>query len=309
MVLSINDYTILYQKKQRIKGGFPSAQADRPAKNAVMKQKLFFLPWIAVLLILMLTSAALAIEPDALAGEGKDAVFGTENVSSLSDETPIGDLCADAARFAADADIAVLNSGDIGGNLLGGTITYADCLRIFNEDRVLAVATVSPAELKDLLEIGVSRIVMDSEEMTDREASAWGGFPQISGFDFEYDVSSLPGSRIRWIRIDGNRLDLTDSTPSLRLCATEYFLSGGWDSAPVEAESLPVTLSEALFRYIESEGTISPPPGSDRIFTGGSKDNGIFDSLGISPLFLFIAVLIFGAVRSWRFKEHYDFKR
>ena len=258
---------------------------------------------IFLLLTSLLMAPVSALEDTAVAGTGTDAFYGNESISALSGETGIGGLCADAARTTSGADIALLNSGDIGGNLVGGEITYGDCKRIFNEDRTLAVITVSPARLKDILEVGVSHIVMNEEEMIDREVSAWGGFPQISGFEFSYDVAALAGSRVHEITMDGVVLDLTDSTTQITLCATEYMLSGGWGYGEAGGgEPVGCTLSEALFRHIRREGTVTPPTSLDRIRSRGSKDGSIWDSLKVTPLLLVIALLIYGGGRTW----HYD---
>jgi len=268
--------------------------------------------WIAVLLFLclpVLAGTGWALSDDEIAGQCAEAAYGTEDNRYLSAEVSVGSLAADGALYASGADIAIVNSGDLGRNLPGGTVTYEDCRVVFMEDRTLAVVTVSPAELRDLLEVGVSRIVMDDEQMTDREASAWGGFPQIGGFEFEYDVSSLPGGRIRWIRINGEKLDLTDNTPGLTLCATGYMLQGGWDYPVSGGEDLETTLSEALFSYIQARGTVSPPGTGERIIAVGSKDEALLDAMHISPVLLLVAVLLFGTVRSRRFKKYYDFER
>lgn len=260
----------------------------------------------ALLLSALLVLPAWALEDTAVAGTGTDAFYGNESIHALSGETEVGGLCADAARAVSGADIAIVNSGDVGGNLTGGEITYADCKRILNEDRALAVVTVTPAKLRDILEIGVSHIVMDGEEMIDREQSAWGGFPQISGFEFDYDVAAQPGGRIHGIRMNGTALDLTDTATEITLCAAEHMLSGGWDYYDMGGgESVGVTLSQALFRYIEEEGTVSPPDKAERINSRGSKDNSIWSNLKVAPLLLLIAVVIYGGGyrRVRRFEE------
>lgn len=267
---------------------------------ALMKRMVLFL--LAALLFAM---PVCALDDTAIAGTGTDAFYGNENIDALSDETSIGDLCADAARTVSGADIAILNSGDMGGNLIGGEITYADCKRIFNEDRTLATVTITPAKLKDILEIGVSHIVLNEEEMIDREESAWGGFPQISGFEFDYDVGVLVGNRVHEVRIDGVIIDLTDATTEITLCATEYMLSGGWGYSDIGGGNrVEYTLSEALFRHIEREEVVSPPTSLKRVNSRGSKDNSIWDSLKVTPLLLLIAVLVFAGGRGWRFKEY-----
>lgn len=253
----------------------------------------------------LLVTPVCALDDAAVAGSGTEVFYGNESIDALSSETSIGDLCADAARAVSGADIAILNSGDIGGNLIGGDITYADCRRIFNEDRTLVTVTVTPAKLKDILEVGVSHIVINEEEMIDREESAWGGFPQISGFEFDYDVGVLVGNRVHEVRIDGVVQDLTDSTTEITLCVTEYMLSGGWGYANMgEGDRVEYTLSEALFHHIEREEVVSPPTSLDRVNSRGSKDNSIWDSLKVTPLLLLIALLVFAGGRGWRFKQY-----
>lgn len=269
----------------------------------------------AIILLLLfcfagMCSEALAVDDDAIAGKLSDAFFGTENNSSLSAETQIGDLAADAALFAAEADIALICGGNLGRNILGGDAAYSDCRAVFKEDKRLAVVSVSPAELKDILEVGVSHIVLNDEELIDREASAWGGFPQIAGFELEYDASSLPGGRIRWIRINGQKLDTADNAARLSLCVSEDMLNGQWGYPAMSGGAvLNITYSEALFSYIQSHSDVTPSNTDSRIFSCGSKDNNLLESMHIAPLLLLIAVFIFGAVRSRSFKKHYDFKR
>ena len=257
-----------------------------------------------------MTASCLALDDTAVAGQGMDTYYGTETQDGLSGETAIGDLCADAARWASGADIAILCSGDIGGNLIGGDITYGDCKRVFYEDKALAVVEVTPAQLKDILETGVSHMTLSEEEMIDREASAWGGFPQISGFEFSYDVAAMVGNRVHEIRMDGVVLDLTDASTLLKLCATAEMLSGGWEYRDMGGGGeVGMALSEALFHYIEAQETVTPPAELQRIIPRGSKDDSLWNNLKVTPLLLVIAILVFAGGRKWRYKQYHDFNR
>ncbi len=265
---------------------------------------------LCAVFILRMTAPCLALEDTAVAGQGMNTYYGTESQDCLSSETAIGDLCADAARWASGADIAILCSGDIGGNLIGGDITYGDCSRVFYDDKSLAVVEITPAQLKDLLETGVAHMTMDEEQMIDREASAWGGFPQISGFEFSYDVAAMVGNRVHEIRLDGVVLDLTDVTTPLKLCATADMLSGGWSYRDMGGgEEVGMTLSEALFYYIQEQETITPPTELQRITPRGSKDDSLWNNLKVTPLLLVIAILVFAGGRKWRYKQYHDFNR
>lgn len=235
-----------------------------------------------------------------------DILVGSGEMDSRLEETPLGSAVADAACFVSDADISIIHGGIISANLRGGDATYADCKGIFHEDSPLYAVTVSPRELRDILEFCVSQAQVTREEYLDREKSKFDCFPQISGFSFLYDLSAPSGNRVVWIQYDGEELDLTDDTSEILLCTTEPILSG----AGIQGyNSVSDTVSTALFSYIEAYDGPVQQPQTDRIQTRGSNESGLFASLGLSPLLLLVALVCFGAVGSYPFKKYYDFKR
>ena len=274
-----------------------------------MRKRVFFVVFTTLLACAMLLPAAAGgYSGEDFAGNNETMLFAVDTPGALSSETSLGSAVADAARFASGADIAIVNGGNFCANLPGGGIHYSDCLSVFAEDRDLATVLISPSELKELLETGVSRVVITKEEYIDHENSEFEGFPQISGFTFMYDLSAPVGERIVWIKMDGKKLDLQSTAADITLCATDHMLSGGWGYPVHPAQPTGYTLSTALFEYIQESGTLKTS-GTLRIQTRGSNESHLFAILEVSPWMLLLAVICFAAVGGYKLKPFYDFGR
>ncbi len=90
-------------------------------------------------------------------------------------ETNLGDLCSDAIRTAAGADVAVMNGGGIRADMKAGEITYGDVLSVFPFGNHLRTIEVTGQQLLDMLELSVSKSPEEN-----------GGFLQVSGLSFTY---------------------------------------------------------------------------------------------------------------------------
>jgi 5''-nucleotidase/2'',3''-cyclic phosphodiesterase and related esterases len=93
-------------------------------------------------------------------------------------ETNLGDLCADALRTAAGADIAIMNGGGIKKNIAAGDVTYANIIDVFPYNNQLCVIDVTGQQLLDALEWGAHLLTAEN-----------GGFLQVSGIEFQIDVT------------------------------------------------------------------------------------------------------------------------
>lgn len=227
---------------------------------------------------------------------------------SLTDESVMGDACADAVRIAANADFAIVPGGAFRANLEPKPCTFADvCAVLAEPEEPLAVATLTASELAAMLEAGVSHIVLDEKESVDRESSAFGGFPQVSGFTFTYDASAHPGERIMHIRADGGELDLTDESVFYTVAAPESLFRGAYGYPEHEARSVGKTLAEALADYIAA-GTGDGYTGEGRITAVGCTDYNIVNHF---PLVLCVlaAIVIWLGARLWKFKYSDRFTR
>lgn len=113
-------------------------------------------------------------------------------------ETAIGNLCADAYRYAANADIAIINGGGIRADLPKGEITYADILNIFPFEDSLCVVEVTGEELLDVLEMSCKDVEKDASDANGTVGES-GGFLQVSGVRFSVDTT-VPSS----VQLDAN---------------------------------------------------------------------------------------------------------
>ena len=157
-------------------------------------------------------------------------------------ESMIGNVITDAMRVTYGTDVAITNSGGIRADLTcpneenpddycpagtePNTITRGQVLSVLPFGNVVATVDVTGAELKEMLEVGVSSMP---------EAS--GGFPQVSGFCFTYDITAEPGSRVTGAvrqaadgSCTGEALDLTEG--ATYTLATNDFTASGGDGYP-----------------------------------------------------------------------------
>ena len=95
-----------------------------------------------------------------------------------SEETSLGDLCADAFRVCLGTEIAMLGGGSLRKNLPAGEIRYDDIFNVFPFNNVCCTASLTGAQILDALEYGVADY-----------PTAFGGFPHVSGLTFEFDPS------------------------------------------------------------------------------------------------------------------------
>jgi len=182
-----------------------------------------------------------------------------------------GNVVTDAMRFTYETDFALTNSGGLRADLTCPTtdnpsdfcpaftgspfpITRGQVLGVLPFGNVAATLAISGAELKTMLENGVSRI-----------PAADGRFPQVSGLCFTYDASAAAGSRVTEVvrqaadgSCTGAAVDLGASA-SYTLVTNDFTAAGG-DGYPVFTSRITTrdTLDQVVADYIERIGTISP---------------------------------------------------
>ena len=93
-------------------------------------------------------------------------------------ETNLGDLCADACRYAMNADIGYVNGGGIRADILKGDITLNDLLNVFPFNNTMVLAEVSGQTIKDMMEMAM---MLWPEEN--------GSFPHLSGLTFSVNTA------------------------------------------------------------------------------------------------------------------------
>ena len=97
-------------------------------------------------------------------------------------ETNLGNLCADAVRYAMDADVGYMNGGGLRAAIQNGDITFNDLLSVFPFNNTVVLAEVSGQTLKDMMEMAV--MSWPNED---------GSFPHLSGITFSVN-KAIPSS-------------------------------------------------------------------------------------------------------------------
>ncbi len=154
----------------------------------------------------------------------------TGNRLIRSQETNLGDLCADAYRKLLGADVAVVNGGGIRADIPAGDITYNDIISVHPFGNSACVIEATGQEILDLLEM-----------MARSTPEECGGFEQVSGMSYEihtYIPSSVQTDdkdifqgvtgeyRVKNVMIGGDPIDL-DKTYTL--ASHNYLIKNGGD--------------------------------------------------------------------------------
>lgn len=98
-------------------------------------------------------------------------------------ETNLGNLVADAYRWAMGADVALINGGGIRADIPAGDITYSSLLNVQPFGNELCLVAASGQEILDALEVGAMRYPESS-----------GGLLQVSGL--AYTINSAVSSSV-----------------------------------------------------------------------------------------------------------------
>jgi len=180
-----------------------------------------------------------------------------ENQLVRSQETNLGDFCADAYRAALQADVALVNGGGIRANVSKGTVTYGDIISVHPYNNQLSVAEVTGQQLLDALEMG-ARLYPEP----------CAGFLQVSGMTYEIDTSvpshvvvddkaafvKVDGEyRVKNVKVGGAPLDLQKT---YRVASHDYMLKQGGDGMTMFQncnipESEVMLDNQALIRYMD----------------------------------------------------------
>jgi 5'-nucleotidase/UDP-sugar diphosphatase len=192
-------------------------------------------------------------------------------------ETNLGNLVADAMRFAGAAEVAIQNGGGIRTTVAGPIspatardVSVGDTFNVLPFTNLVKRApAMTAAQLKDLLEHSVAA--------STPAGSAQGRFAQVSGIRVVYDTTRPArsssgteasrvgtGSRIREVVMDNGTVLVSDgvvniSAPAFSFATIDFTAAGG-DGYPFAANSVAfennvntITYQEALADFIATE--------------------------------------------------------
>lgn len=211
----------------------------------------------------------------------------TGNRMVRSQETNLGDLCADAYRYvlgngktgeeAGPADIAFVNGGGVRANIDAGDITFGEVIAVHPFNNVGCVVEATGQQILDALEMAA--------RMTPEEN---GGFLQVSGLSYTIDTAIastvVVDEKKNFIEVAGERRvkdvlvgdEPIDPEKVYTLASHNYMLLNGGDGFTMFRGNAvvvqPVLLdNQVLITYIQEylEGTVgeaySDPFGQGRI--------------------------------------------
>lgn len=171
-------------------------------------------------------------------------------------ETNLGNLVADAMRFAGNADVAIQNGGGIRTSIAAGDVSLGDTFNVLPFTNLVKRApSVSAEQLKGILEHSVAT--------ASPEGAIDGRFAQVAGMRVVYDTTRAVGARVLKVTLeDGTVLIdnglVVDADFRFSLSTIDFTANGG-DGYPFAAlgfefENLvnTITYQEALASYIET---------------------------------------------------------
>lgn len=183
-----------------------------------------------------------------------DQPFGTTGgfLGRSPPESPLGCLLADAIRMAANADVALLNTGGVRADLPSGPVTMRDLYMAAPFEDSLLTVSLTGAELRQLL---------DGAFREGRLA-----YP-VSGMTFTVNSSKPAGERVLGLKVGGAAFDpaRTYTLATTRFAAAR--LEGDLvarkvmapEGKPRARKEVAVTLQEALLKLFEGGAVVTPP--------------------------------------------------
>ena len=106
-----------------------------------------------------------------------------------SRETNLGDLVADAYRYATGADIAFANGGGIRANIAAGDLTFADIKACHPFGNQLYAVKATGQQILDALEWCSRNTKAEYKNNEGNAVGELGGFLQVSGLRYTIDTS------------------------------------------------------------------------------------------------------------------------
>lgn len=168
------------------------------------------------------------------------------------DDSPLGNLVADAMRAAGHADFAAMNHGGIRAALHQGVITYSDAFEVQPFSNVLYTLTAKGADVRRYFEKVVGA----------RKPNAW-----LGGVHLTYDSTRTAGSRITQITMaDGRPFD---DGATYTIVINDFMLTGGsglgFPGQPMASKSADITDLDAFIAYLKAAPQPVEPPRDVRI--------------------------------------------
>ena len=238
-----------------------TADADRVTGDATLNANVVtpVRNYIAALNAQIIGSTAVKLNgPTHVAGTPGNYIAGVRNA-----ETGLGNLVADAMRFAGKTDVAIQNGGGIRTSIAApGNLSIGDTFNILPFTNLVKVAPqMNAAQLKDLLEHGYAA--------STTAGSAQGRFPQVAGMQVFFNTANTArttlgtGNRVQRVVLDDGTVlidggAVVNSTRTFSFTTIDFTAAGG-DGYPFAANNVlfenspfTITYQQALANYIQT---------------------------------------------------------
>ena len=255
-----------------------------------------------ILAVVLTLSVFMSVITSGTAAELGTVETMLSQIGCLYEACDLGTATAAAIRSAAGTDFAAVSGGLLYQNIAGGSATEESIAQSYTNDEEIYICTLTALELKEMIEVGISHIVVGADEAVDTEASAWEGFLQVSGLTVKCDYSAAAGDRVMWIKgADGEQLDLTDETTVYTLAVTGSLLQEEYGYPVLTAEKYDDSMLDIVYAAV-AEGTLSADETPYKIISV----QGTILMQKVSPLIpvlLTVMFLIVGALSTSRANE------
>ena len=183
-------------------------------------------------------------------------------------ESAMGNFLADVLRERMATQAAICISGSLNEGLPGGVITLGDMCRACSSPGNPARTTLTTAQLREFLELGLGAERARVEPLFLRGRQL--GLLAVSGMRVEVDPAAPQGQRIGRIWVGGQ---LAQEGQSYSVAGTDFEMGGMTYQGPqgempgvsftIPAESvdyeLPTVLREAMEDYLRRHSPVAPP--------------------------------------------------
>ncbi|MXP62949.1 bifunctional metallophosphatase/5'-nucleotidase [Roseomonas sp. M0104] len=165
-------------------------------------------------------------------------------------ECALGNVIAEAMLAAVPhAEVAVTNGGGLRAGLPDGQVTLGNVLEVLPFGNTLATLVIRGGDLKEALEIGLSRYQENG-----------GGFPQVAGLRYRFDPDAPVGQRVREVSVrDGDRFRPLEPERAYRVVTNNFTRRGGDGYTPFKDKALDAydngpPLEDVAAAYIAADG-------------------------------------------------------
>ncbi len=203
----------------------------------------------------LLLSAVLALSAVGTYAASCKVTIPLDGRTARTGESTLGDFITDAARTALDADVALIQAGQLRGDTLPAGELDEECMQtaLLYPGEPLVLTQIPGSKVLEALETGLSALPQPNPS-----------FLQVSGMAVTYRGNEAPGHRVVSVTVGAEPLNPT-RTYSVAMPSSLAKGAMGYSRVFKNLKPKPGTaspsLSEAAVQYVRTHRTVSITPG------------------------------------------------